>query len=301
MFPPNLLLSLFFSLFSLPTLTLTQKYLFSFGDSYTDTGFEITGTQPSPSAPLGNPAYGLAESYPYRGDWSGGPNYIDFLTTTYNTSLVLNYNFAYGGATISNSVVPSASNIHTLQQQIENYFAPKYATMGSQAADWNSGNAVFSILIGINDVDASHATTDPAVQIPKLMNAYFTYVGELYNAGARKFLFISVPPVDRSPAFAGTDTANQSQTIDAYNVQLAAEIQSFAAAHADVVASTYDFHAFMTQVLDAPATYGFQDATCSGAGESRCVWWNYTNLHTTSTFQQVLAQDMTGAVGKLGW
>ena len=120
------------------------------GDSYTDTGFDINGAQPSAENPLGNPAYPSHTM-------SGGTNYIDFLTMKDNNSLVLSYNFAMSGATISDSVVAAVSpDIHSFQQQVEHYYKPKYSTPGGNNAPWSAKDAVFLIFIGINEwVDAS--------------------------------------------------------------------------------------------------------------------------------------------------
>ena len=57
----------------------------------------------------------------------------------------------------------------------------------------------------------------------------------------------------------------------------------------------------MTQVLDNPTAYGFQDATCTGNGTSNCIWWSGSDLHTTSTFQNLLAQNMLPTLQILGW
>lgn len=73
--------------------------IFSTADSYTTTGFNATtGPQPSIGNPLGNPAYPGHTA-------SNGPNWVDYLTTKYNHTLVLAYNLAYGGATVDSSLV----------------------------------------------------------------------------------------------------------------------------------------------------------------------------------------------------
>ena len=60
-----------------------------FGDSYTTTGFNDTKAQPSIHIPLGNPAYPGYTA-------SNGPNWVDFMTTTYNNSFMKTINLAYG-------------------------------------------------------------------------------------------------------------------------------------------------------------------------------------------------------------
>lgn len=76
---------------SLVSLVSATNTWFSFGDSYTQTGFNVTtGPLPSLENPIGNP--------PYPG-WTidGLPNWVDFATATFNKTTVLTYNFAYGG------------------------------------------------------------------------------------------------------------------------------------------------------------------------------------------------------------
>lgn len=293
------------SLLYLPSLALSEKYLFSFGASYTDTGFDINGTQPSAASPLGNPAYGTFENpanvdtsqATTRGTWSGGPNYIDFITTKYNSSPTYTYNFAYGGAVIHNAP-------HSLQDQVSSYFSPKYSTPGSPAAPWTSASALFNIFIGIDDINADYKTTSAAIQIPLLLDAYFDHISQLYTFGARNFLLINIPPVDRSAAFAkdsAADNAKRATYINAFNTYLATAINTWQAAHTDAQTSLYDMHAWMEDVLDNAEASGFKDATCSGVGNSACVWWIGNNMHTTSTMQSLQAKNMSAALAKVGW
>ena len=93
---------------------------------------------------MGNPVY---PSHTF----SGGPNYIDFLTFEHNNSLVLSYNFAMGGATISDGIVATEPYIHTLQQQVEQYYQPKYSVPGGENAPWSANDAIFLIFFGINE------------------------------------------------------------------------------------------------------------------------------------------------------
>ncbi|KAJ4492399.1 hypothetical protein C8R41DRAFT_724351, partial [Lentinula lateritia] len=86
-----------------------QNYWFSFGDSYTQTGFVTNDTLPAPGNPLGNPVY-------------PGYNWLDFGTTTYNNSLVLTYNYAYGGATIDSSLVaPFEPTVLSVTDQVNQF------------------------------------------------------------------------------------------------------------------------------------------------------------------------------------
>ncbi|KAI4153132.1 MAG: hypothetical protein L6R39_001655 [Caloplaca ligustica] len=125
------------------------RYLFTFGDSYTSTSFNIHGAQPSPENPLGNPAYPGATS-------ADGPNYVDFLTTTYNQSFIETFNLGYGGATIDPSLVgsPYGLIVQSFRQQVQEEFLPTYAT--NSGVGWSGSNSLFTVFFGINDVILSY-------------------------------------------------------------------------------------------------------------------------------------------------
>src|SRR3989337_2759760 len=86
------------SVVQLATLAQAVDYLITFGDSYSQTGFDVTLSKPSAANPLGNPSYPGWTS-------SGGPNWIGYLVKDYNASSLYSYNFAYGGATVNASLV----------------------------------------------------------------------------------------------------------------------------------------------------------------------------------------------------
>jgi hypothetical protein len=120
------------------------------GDSYTSTGFQIHGEQPNPENPLGNPAYPGSTS-------SNGPNYVDFLTTTYNRSYIQAYNLGFGGATVDPSLVASSFGdiVQSFRQQVQEEFLPTYAH--NPAVAWTPAHSLFTIFFGINDVILSYA------------------------------------------------------------------------------------------------------------------------------------------------
>ena len=87
---------------------------------------------------------------------TGGPNWIDFMTTVNNKSLVLTYNYAYSGATIDPALVPPFSPaIRTIVDQV-NQFKDGPAKKPA-SAPWTSENALFSIWIGINDIGTTYS------------------------------------------------------------------------------------------------------------------------------------------------
>jgi hypothetical protein len=118
------------------------------GDSYTQTGFDPSSTLPSVGNALGNP--------PYPG-WTatGGENWVDYVTTQYNKSLILTYNYAYGGATIDASLVaPYEPTVLSLTDQVNQFLSG--AGTKSSSTPWTSSNSLFSVFIGINDIGNSY-------------------------------------------------------------------------------------------------------------------------------------------------
>jgi hypothetical protein len=117
------------------------------GDSYTQTGFQPTSVVPAPGNPLGNP--------PYPGfTATGGENWVDYVTTQYNKSLLLTYNYAYGGATIDATLVqPFEPSVLSLTDQVNQFL--NGAGKKPSSTPWSSTNSLFSFFIGINDIGNS--------------------------------------------------------------------------------------------------------------------------------------------------
>jgi len=283
------------------------KHAFIFGDSYTTTGFNVSLTQPTPTNPLGNPTYPGNTA-------SNGPNWVDYLTVKYNASTVLTYNLAYGGATIDSALVaPYLPTVSSVAQQVENEFFPTYAAQ-SPAAVWTSSDTLFAIFDGINDVGNSYlkntTATDNAV-----FDVYRGLVDELYQAGARNFAFLNVPPVDRSPLTTADSVLDQSTEhvdISKWNNDLINMAQSLKTDNPDVNVFTIDTNKYFTEVLNNPASFpqtalyknttaycdayengtptpDFFNATC-GIPVNQYFWLN--SLHPTYPMHDVLAQQV---------
>lgn len=91
----------------------------------------------------------------------GGTNWIDVDTVTYNKSLILTWNYAYGGATIDASLVtPYEPTVLSMTDQVNQFLTG--AALKPASAPWTSANSLFSFWIGINDIGNSYyAYADP--------------------------------------------------------------------------------------------------------------------------------------------
>ena len=116
------------------------------GDSYTSTNFNVSGPQPHKANPLGNPNFPGPTS-------ANGPNYIDFLTATYNKSFIETYNMGYGGAMIDQAIIssPFGPLVKSFRDQVDGEFQPIYTGTADPNVIWTSSSSLFIIFFGIND------------------------------------------------------------------------------------------------------------------------------------------------------
>lgn len=203
---------------------------------------------------MGNPVYPGYTS-------SNGPNWIDYLTVQYNASLLQTYNMAYGGATVDAALVaPYQPSVLSLSDQVEKLFFPAYGSKKatSQSPAWTSSDSLFSIFIGINDVGNSYYVSDTATLNKKILDVYAGLVNMLYNAGARNFLFINVPPVDRSPltiSQGASAAASEKADLAAFNAGIASLASKLKSSFKDVNVFLTDASKIFSTVLDNPKSY----------------------------------------------
>ncbi|KAB8298706.1 hypothetical protein EYC80_000881 [Monilinia laxa] len=265
--------------------TTDTKYLFSFGDSYSQTDFDITGTKPSADNPIGNPAF--------PGDTTdNGVNWIGHLVESHNSSLLLSYNFAFGGAVVDASIVaPYEDTVLTLVNQtaefVENLSpAPSYA-------EWTADNSLFALWFGVNDIGNSYWLSNETDIISAIFDSYFAQAQLLYNAGGRNFLFLTCPPVNKSPmmlAYGDSVTSSEATVIAAYNAELSARVAKFNTTNTGVTTHVFDTQVPFNAALNDPKAYGATDATCYNADGTSCLWWN--NLHPGQAIQKLIADGV---------
>ncbi|KAH8110570.1 hypothetical protein DFH11DRAFT_1514184 [Phellopilus nigrolimitatus] len=275
------------------------NYWFSFGDSYTQTGFEPNETLPAIGNPLGNP--------PYPGYTAvGGVNWIDVITVQYNNSLILTYNYAYGGATINASLVaPYEPTVLSLGDQVNQFLSG--AANKPAAAPWTSEDSMFSFWIGINDIGNSYSSGgDRDAFSDTLLDAYFALVQEIVSfkntsaVGGRNFLFINVPPIDRSPLMLAEPASAQAlekSIIAGFNSKLVDRVTQLKANNTGVSTWIWDSNTAFTQVLDDPTAFGFIDNTSfGGTGD---FWGN--NYHSSSAAQTIWGQNVSQVLEGTIW
>ncbi|KXH26797.1 fungal cellulose binding domain-containing protein [Colletotrichum salicis] len=223
------------------------KTLFTFGDSYTRTGFCVTRDQPSIVNPLGNPTYPGPTS-------ANGENWIQYLTTKHNASLLLTYNFAQSGATVDTTLVTS---IIDAVSQVENGFIPNYTGTNQT---WDAESFLFGFFIGINDIGKSYSNGNSTDLHPLIFDKYAKLVEEVYEAGARNFLFLNVPPLERMPRTTQSNAAQEripleKSAVEDWNERLNVFVNELREAHGDATMFQYDTYGLFGRVINTPGRY----------------------------------------------
>lgn len=215
------------------------------GDSYTKTGWDYEGTLPSSSNPFGNTG----------STSSNGQNWIQYLTTKHNSSLLLTYNFAIGGATVDNDIVSGSTDVKT---QVQDRFIPMFSN--SSSGLWKPESTLFSFWVGINDVEKSYLTKNSTETFPEIFSKYGDLLDKLYGIGAQNFLFLNVPALERSPRVTQSSAAAEriplmKAAVSLYNSQLQDLLSTIKKKYSDATFFHLDTYKYFNQVQSKPKSF----------------------------------------------
>ncbi|KAI5478744.1 cellulose-binding GDSL lipase/acylhydrolase, carbohydrate Esterase Family 16 protein [Pseudohyphozyma bogoriensis] len=195
---------------------------------------------------------------------TGGNNWLQYLSAQTNTTLL---DFAVGSATINNSVVLSpVQDVVSQVSEFEDYFLPP-----PEITPWTAENALFVVWVGINDVGAGGwGNIGPWSDV--LKEVFWSYEGivdTLYNAGARKFLFMSIPPTNLTPHMRINSAVHLIVTaIETYNARLLEMATAVPEKYDGTTVTLFDTQKPFRTILAAPQSYGFSN-------NSYCEWYGW--------------------------
>ncbi|KAI0345169.1 hypothetical protein BDW22DRAFT_1343459 [Trametopsis cervina] len=247
-------------------------YFIVFGDSYSSVRdqFDLLPS-PTKNKRLGIEFPGNTWNEPDEPNWIG-----HLLSKPGMNPDMLVYDYALGGQTVDDM----RTQVSDFRRQFSST-APWNGTNSLFVAHSHPENADFEFIlpvtwIGINDCGMPSDSESTQKTLFELQES-------LYAEGARNFLFIDVPPIDRSPAFAPPATVYET-----WNAGLRTSISTFASGHPDATILLFSSHDLFTRLLDNPVEYGFDQATASVAGG--CIW--YDHLHPTTRVHNVIASEV---------
>ncbi|KAI0077245.1 hypothetical protein K474DRAFT_1707544 [Panus rudis PR-1116 ss-1] len=243
------------------------RHLVIFGDSYSDVGFVTTGCpNPTERHPLGLPYPGIT--------WAENdkPNWVGYFVKEFNKDRsLLVYDYAVGGDVVRNMV-----------NRVDRLFIPKIGNR-PDFAPWTPDDSLFITWIGIND--CAFISGDDAIKA--CQQTLFELEVKLYALGARNFLFIDVPAIERAP---GSESIRErtSQGFRKWNQHLREAINQFASSRTDVTTMLYSSYDLFTRMFTNPQAYGFTDEDIGKWGGA--VWIDH--IHPTTRVHREIAGDL---------
>jgi hypothetical protein len=219
------------------------------GDSWTSTSFNFSDEQPSREQPLGNPDFPGITS-------SNATNWIGYLTTKYNESFLQTYNLAVAGTTLDNHITDSYPVPVT--EQIYQRFMPRYGE--AYWTPWKKSDTLFIMFIGINDVSIINPIRGTALtEIDRKQGIMHTkLLSTLYGTGARNFLLLNVPPLERcwQPPSVGQDVRDKyASDVGTYNRRVQNVAEGLKAEFKDANVFHFDVNTLFNQALDDPSRF----------------------------------------------
>jgi phospholipase/lecithinase/hemolysin len=124
-----------------------------------------------------------------------------------------------------------------------------------------------------------------------------TQVSKLYASGARNFLFLTVPPIQKTPEVEAESTSTQTQgaAVDTYNKLLASKADAFKASNSGVTAWVFDTAAPFNEAINNPKINGAPNANFYNGDGTSCLWFN--NYHPGQAIHKLVAAGVASLVG----
>ncbi|KAH8424557.1 SGNH/GDSL hydrolase family protein [Aspergillus melleus] len=214
----------------------------------------------------------------------GGPNWVEFLTdcgvrkglTSPFSCRKQLWDFAFAGADISVEHLPLHHNFTvSLVNQVSQYKQFGYPVLKHVV---NPSQTLVAIWIGINDINdsAKYSVNFPDFYA-QLMGTLFDSVQDLYALGYRSYLFLNLPPLDRTPSNQARANPSPNATqVSWFNEALEQHADAFETRHPDTNVLVFDAHGTLSDMMDHPAQYGIVNTTnfCAGYNQPD-IDWNY--------------------------
>lgn len=261
-------------LFPLRARATTYSQIYVFGDSLVDTGnlFELTFDKIPPSPPY------------FKGRFSNGPIWVEYLAENLNLSFDPENDFAYGGATTgeTNVTVPLAPG---LLDQIARF------TNSSENID---PNALYIIWAGSNDY-----LNEDVTEIGQPIGNISTAIVALAADGAKNFLVPNLPDLGRLPSTKNTEISNQLNRLARFhNIALAGALKSLEnSLGTNVDITLVDMNLLFKKIVNNPANFGFtnQNEACLNFqtrvvcdNPSEYAFWDI--LHPTTAVHKIMGE-----------
>ncbi|XP_073062075.1 GDSL esterase/lipase At5g55050 [Primulina eburnea] len=274
----------------------TVPALYVFGDSLADVG--NNNYLPLSIVKADFPYNGI--DYPGKkitGRFSNGKNAADFIAEQLgvpsappylsqpNNVFLKGVSFASGGAGIFNATEGGIlEQVISLAKQVTHFSTVRgklLQELGSIAAEEHLAKSLFPIIIGSNDIlghfKSASDKTSPQQYIALMLSTLQQIMKGLHGLGARKFLFIGLPPLGCAPKQRSlgnnTDECNEQLNFwsNEYNQRFKQMLQLLELELNNFHYSFFDTYTVFLNFLHNPAAYGLKEikSACCGLGKLR--------------------------------
>lgn len=200
-----------------------------------------------------------------------GPNWIEDITncgtkqglTNPQTCDIQLWDFAFGGADITVEYLPLHHNWSVqLVNQTEQFLDYAQPVLKDIV---DPDKTLVALWIGINDIgDSAELDVDfPTFYNELITTAFEQAVEPVYKAGYKNWLFMKLPPLNRTPGnlVRAAGPLPNTTMIGWWDDTFAQHAAAFAAKNEDVTALVFDSNTFLNHVLDNPAEYDIKNTT----------------------------------------
>ncbi|CAG8519000.1 21392_t:CDS:2 [Dentiscutata erythropus] len=248
----------------------------AFGDSLTDNGNQWRATD---------------GAMPPVNLWSNGLIWVDLVESILDAKLI---DKAFGGATTNKSLISQCffnnTNVPSVQEQVENilpnvsYFPPQ---------------TTFAIWTGFCDYKMIFER-NLTITSEDIISSIHNSIILLTSTGARKFLLLNMPPINRAPLYTNyTNITILQHLIETHNILLNQTIIDMRKERR-IQAGVFDVWGLIEYFIQNPQQYGFSNVvdsciqhnsnnTCQKPDEY--LWWDA--IHPTTKAHSLLAAEIT--------
>lgn len=194
-----------------------------------------------------------------------GPNYLVYLTKTFNRSFIRTYNLAVP----KSYLLPKEYDdlVPTLSKIIDDHWLPRYAPLKNRdpialPGAWSPNSTLFIFYAGVDDAvttfynEATHQLPRNEDHAQARIEAYVAALERIYNAGGRNFLIIGIPALEECPKIRTADIPRSVSRFGAeevdMNARIAFGVQMFAHRHLDATVWIFNTLKMSTRARTTP-------------------------------------------------
>ncbi|KAI8055197.1 GDSL-like Lipase/Acylhydrolase-domain-containing protein, partial [Syncephalis plumigaleata] len=241
----------------------------------------------------------------YKGRFTNGPNWVDHLETKLKVPVK---NFAFGGATSNNAVVPALTPIPmvlipSVHDQAKFFYTPTVTAHSESVRD-----TLHVIEVANNDYLYTEGERRSVNQtlIERCASSIVNTVDYLHTTlGARKFLVFGVAALARTPHFKTLPQKYQEETervTTEHNRLLLLDLQEYQGKNTNTEIYYFDLKKYMEAEMSRSESLGFKDINhscyddradtiCSNPDEH--LFWD--RVHPTTKGHQLLMEGVLDA------